>query len=133
MNPDNAKDLETMLPDYVKELNYLHSDSFTEFERKLDQATMKAMTALEGIIDDGTLALDPEQLVRAVQVLTTSKKETMDGKRKLLETVIKGQVMMKALEPKNDSGTSLLADYMEKQRTITDPGTSIFQRVNKDT
>lgn len=133
MNPDNAKDLETMLPDYVKELNYLHSDSFTEFERKLDQATMKAMTALEGIIDDGILALDPEQLVRAIQVLTTSKKEIMDGKRKLLETVIKGQVMMKALEPKNDSGTSLLADYMEKQRTITDPGTSIFQRVNKDT
>jgi len=131
-------ELESMLPDIHNVLHkMMDSKDFTNYEEKLSTATSKAINALEGIIDDGTLALDPEQLVRAVQVLTKSKTDIIESKRKLLDTCIKGEVMIKALEqkPKDDKTPSALLDYLERNnldtsldKTGTAP-TSIFETI----
>jgi hypothetical protein len=110
------QELEHILPDLRKELNVFNSDNFKNYEDLLTKATSKAIKELERITEDGILALDPEQLVAAVKVLTKARMDVMDSKRKLFETVVKGEVMMKALEPpkdnKNDSSNAML-EYMK--------------------
>ena len=107
-------ELAAILPDLRKELNVFNSAHFKNYEELLTKATAKSISELERIIDDGSLALDPEQLVGAVKVLTRAQMDVMDSKRKLFETVVKGEVMMKAIEPpKKDENTSALADYIK--------------------
>lgn len=117
----SAKELESILPDIRNALNGLQTGEFTDYEDKLTRATSKAMTTLEQIIDDGTLALDPEQTINAVSVLTKAKKDIFESKRKLLETCIKGEVMIKALEqPKGGNENSALLEYIEKNKLDKD-------------
>lgn len=131
---DNKK-LAEMLPDLQKEFSLLSSTSFTEYEDKLSKATAQAIDALQNIIIDGTLAMDPEQLVKAVDVLSKAKVSIVDSKRKLMETLIKGQVMIKALEPPKESGnSSVLEDYLARQRNIAMESQvdSIFADIDAD-
>lgn len=118
----SAKELESILPDIRNALNGLQTGEFTDYEDKLTRATSKAMSTLEQIIDDGTLALDPEQTINAVSVLTKAKKDIFESKRKLLETCIKGEVMIKALEQQSKGGNenSALLEYIEKNKLDKD-------------
>jgi len=117
---ENNDELRKILPNIRKEFDILSSSSFQEYEKRLETVTNKAVDSLEGIIDDGTLAMDPEQLVRAVDVLTKAKINMFDSKRKLLETLVKGEIMIKALEaPKDTGNSSVLEEYITKQKNIT--------------
>lgn len=125
--------LKSILPDIRKEFDILQSNSFVEYEDKLTKATGKAIDALQSIISDGTLAMDPEQLVRAVDVLAKAKTGIVDSKRRLLETLIKGEVMMKALEPPKQSGGNVLDEYIARQKNISMESNvnSIFSDIEK--
>jgi len=117
---ENNDELRKILPNIRKEFDILSSSSFQEYEKRLETVTNKAVDSLEGIIDDGTLAMDPELLVRAVDVLTKAKINMFDSKRKLLETLVKGEIMIKALEaPKDTGNSSVLEEYITKQKNIT--------------
>lgn len=130
---ETVREMSSRLPDFKKELDALNSDSFQEYEKKLNDATNNAIDALNDIIDDGTLKMDPEQLVKAVETLTKARKDISEQKRKLIETIIRGEVMMKALEPKKDASTSLLEDYLKKEAVDgTAKECSIFQQVSKE-
>ena len=134
MDKIDGEELQNRLPDFKKELEYLNSKSFTDYEKKLDTATGNSIDALNDIIEDNTLKMDPEQLVNAVKVLTSAKKDIMEGKRRLLETVIRGEAMMKALEQntkKDSGGSSMLEDYIQNQKMIDNGNNSIFQQVEK--
>lgn len=138
------KELESMLPDVRTMLHALDDKNFTDYEKKLEEATGKAIDALSGIIEDGTLALDPEQLVAAVKVLTNAKKDIIESRRKLMETCVRGEVMIRALEQQPDKGkdnSSVLLEYLERaglntaiDKTGTNPGTkaSIFESISQD-
>lgn len=130
---DSLKTMEKMLPEFRKELDYLNSDSFREYEKKLGDVTTSALDSLDEIIKDDTLKMDPEQLVNAVRVMTTARKDIMESKRRLLETVIKGEVMMKAVgnDKKNDNGESLLVNYM-KNNIENNAKSSIFQQIEEN-
>lgn len=124
-----------MMPDVRNMMKALDSGEFSEYEKKLCNATNKAIDALEEIIDDNTLKLDPEQTVRAVQVLTKSRIDLLDARRKLAETCIKGEVLIKSLEQPKDQSSSVLLEYLQKNgldenldRTGTSPS-SIFQSI----
>ena len=128
-------DLQSMMPDVRNMMKALDSGEFSEYEKKLYNATNKAIDALEEIIDDNTLKLDPEQTVRAVQVLTKSRIDLLDARRKLAETCIKGEVLIKSLEQPKDQSSSVLLEYLQKNgldenldRTGTSPS-SIFQSI----
>lgn len=130
----NNEKLSEILPMLRQQFDFINSNSVKEYEDKLDKVTGKALGELEKILTDGTLALDPEQLVAAVQVLTRAKKDISESKRKLIETLLRGEVMMKALEPKkNASGeSSALLDYLKAKGVAEGVGTgnSIFEQVN---
>ena len=138
------KELESVLPDIRNILHkMMDSGNFSNYENTLDDVTNKAIGELKRIIEDQTLALDPEQMVAAVKVLTKAKIDIIESKRKLLDTCIKGEVMIKALEqPKdNKNANSALLDYLEKaglnttvDKTGTNPGTtnSIFESIMKN-
>lgn len=130
---ETTKEMSERLPDFKKELDALRSDSFMKYESKLNEATDIAIDALNEIIEDGTLKMDPEQLVKAVEVLTKARKDISEQKRKLIETIIRGEVMMKALEPKKDAGTTLLEDYLKKEAVSSSAKEcSIFQQIDKE-
>lgn len=131
---ENNEELSKVLPNIRKEFEVLASMSFQEYEERLEKVTNKAVSALENIIDDGTLASDPEQLVKAVDVLTKAKTTMFDSKRRLLETLIKGEVMVRALEPpKNVGNNSVLDDYLARQKNIemTANVNSVFSDIEK--
>ena len=111
-----------------------------DYESKLGKATGKAINALEEIIDNQTLAMDPEQLVRAVQVLTKAKSDVLESKRRLYDTCIKGEVMIKALEQdknKDKKDSSVLLEYLEKsglknQIESSNSSASVFENIAKE-
>lgn len=133
------KELESILPSVHTMLDALNDQDFKDYESKLGKATGKAINALEEIIDNQTLAMDPEQLVRAVQVLTKAKSDILESKRRLYDTCIKGEVMIKALEQdknKDKKESSVLLDYLEKsglntQNNSANNSTSIFEDISK--
>ena len=84
----NNEQLKEKLPDLKKELDLFNTSSFQEYETKLDRVTAKAMAALEGIVDDGSLAMDPEQLVKSVQVLTKAKTDIYEPVDVLLKPLL---------------------------------------------
>ena len=131
----NNEKLSEILPMLREQYDFINSTSVKEYEDKLSKVTNGALNALEGIIEDGSLALDPEQLVRAVQVLTKSKADITESKRKLIETLLRGEVMIKALEPKKgDNTNNVLTEYLERQginEKVNSGNTSIFQQVNQ--
>ena len=130
----NNERLSKILPDIKKEFDILSSESFEKYEEKLRTATTKAISALQSIIEDGTLALDPEQLVQAVKTLTKANVDIVDSKRRLMETLIKGEVMMKALEPPKDlNNNSVFQEYIERQKKlqIGANANSIFSDIEK--
>lgn len=131
---ENNEELSKVLPNIRKEFEVLSSMSFQEYEDRLEKVTNKAVTELESIIDDGSLAQDPEQLVKAVDVLTKAKVSMFDSKRRLLETLIKGEVMVRALEPpKNVGNNNVLEDYIARQKNIamTANVNSVFSDIEK--
>lgn len=131
----NNEKLSEILPMLREQYDFINSTSVREYEDKLSKVTNKALSSLENAIDDGSLALDPEQLVAAVKVLTKSKADITESKRRLIETLLRGEVMIKALEPKkNDNSNNVLADYLERQgipESVSKGNTSIFQQVNQ--
>lgn len=131
----NNEKLSEILPMLREQYDFINSTSVKEYEDKLSKVTNKALSSLENAIDDGTLALDPEQLVAAVKVLTKSKADITESKRRLIETLLRGEVMIKALEPKkSDNTNNVLAEYLEKQgisENVNGGNTSIFQQVNQ--
>lgn len=132
----NNEQLKDKLPDLKRELDLFNTSSFQEYETKLDRVTAKAMAALEGIVDDGSLAMDPEQLVKSVQVLTKAKTDIYETRRRLVETVVRGEVMMKALEPVKKEGStsnSVLDDYLNKTKKISGSTTSVFTHIENET
>lgn len=131
----NNEKLSEILPMLREQYDFINSTSVKEYEDKLSKVTNKALSSLENIIDDGSLSLDPEQLVAAVKVLTKSKADITESKRRLIETLLRGEVMIKALEPKKrDNTNNVLAEYLEKQginEKVNSGNTSIFQQVNQ--
>jgi hypothetical protein len=137
----NNEKLSEILPMLREQYDFINSTSVKEYEDKLSKVTNGVLNALEGIIEDGSLALDPEQLVRAVQVLTKSKADITESKRKLIETLLRGEVMIKALEQPKDNGKgadSVLLEYLKNNnlntdidKTGTNPATSIFETINQ--
>lgn len=132
----NNEKLSEILPMLREQYDFINSKSVKDYEDKLAEVTNKALSSLEDIIDDGSLALDPEQLVAAVKVLTKSKADITESKRKLIETLLRGEVMIKALEPKknNPADNNALLEYLHRQGIDenTDGSTaSIFQTINK--
>ena len=124
----NNSELMKAFPDFKKELDALHSESFQEYEDKLNKATNKSIDALNTLITDGTLSLDPEQLINAVKVLTKARSDIMDSKRKLGEMIVRSEMMLRAIEPpKKDDSTSLLQDYMDK---IDNAGKSMWDGID---
>ena len=132
---NSVSEVEKMLPEYRKELDYLNSDSFHEYEQKVEKVTAKVLSALEDIVDDETLKMDPEQLVNAARAMTKARTDIMDSKRKLIETVIKGEVMIKALDKPKEGGTSgnsVLDDYLSRQKLdAPSSGNSIFESIEE--
>lgn len=134
------KELESILPSVHTMLDALNDQDFKDYESKLGKATGKAINALEEIIDDQTLKMDPEQLVRAVQVLTKAKSDILESKRRLYDTCIKGEVMIKALEQdknKDKKESSVLLDYLEKsglnnQIESSNNSASVFENIAKE-
>lgn len=117
------KELESILPSVHTMLDTLNDQDFKDYESKLGKATGKAIKALEEIIDNQTLAMDPEQLVAAVKVLTKAKSDILESKRRLYDTCIRGEVMIKALEQNDNKGkgkdSSALLEYLEKNNLNT--------------
>ena len=79
-------------------------------------------------------------MVAAVKTLTKAKTDIIESKRKLFDTCIKGEVMIKALEqkPKDDKTPSALLDYLQRNnldtsldKTGTAP-TSIFESIAEE-
>lgn len=134
------KELESILPSVHTMLDALNDQDFKDYESKLGKATGKAINALEVIIDNQTLAMDPEQLVRAVQVLTKAKSDILESKRRLYDTCIKGEVMIKALEQdknKDKKESSVLLDYLNKaglnnQTETSNATSSVFENIAKE-
>lgn len=134
------KELESILPSVHTMLDALNDQDFKDYESKLGKATGKAINALEEIIDNQTLAMDPEQLVRAVQVLTKAKSDILESKRRLYDTCIKGEVMIKALEQdknKDKKESSVLLEYLEKsglknQIESSNNSASVFENIAKE-
>ena len=134
------KELESILPSVHTMLDALNDQDFKDYESKLGKATGKAINALEEIIDNQTLAMDPEQLVRAVQVLTKAKSDILESKRRLYDTCIKGEVMIKALEQdknKDKKDSSVLLEYLEKsglknQIESSNNSASVFENIAKE-
>ena len=135
----NNEKLSEILPMLREQFDFINSDSVKKYEEKLSNTTDKALDELSRIIEDGSLALDPEQLVAAVKVLSKAKSDITENKRKLIETLLRGEVMIKALEqPDKNKGnggdTNALLDYLEKQGVadrVMNGTTSIFQQVNQ--
>lgn len=129
------KDLEEALPELRSLARSLNDGEYADYEKRLSKATKKAMDALEAIIDDGTLQMDPEQTVKAVEVLTKSKMALVEAKRKLMETCVKGEVMLKALNDgkDKDDGQSALLEYLKKSgldaSLDSTGGQSAFERI----
>lgn len=133
------KELESILPSVHTMLDALNDQDFKDYESKLGKATGKAINALEEIIDDQTLKMDPEQLVNAVKVLTKAKSDILESKRRLYDTCIKGEVMIKALEQdknKDKKGSNVLLDYLEKNQLqasdIPNTPASVFETISKE-
>ena len=133
------KELESILPSVHSMLGALNDKDFNDYEKKLNAATGKAIEALEEIIDNQTLKMDPEQLVAAVKVLTSAKKDILESKRRLYDTCIKGEVMIKALEQDKNKGkgdSNVLLDYLNKTglNDKVDNGitTSVFEDIAKE-
>lgn len=134
--PMDNKELENALPDLIKQLNVFDSKDFREYEEKIDKVASKALDGLQAIIDDGTLQLDPEQMVKAVAAISKAKSDIIDSKRRLLETVVRGQVMLKALEPpKEEKSDNALLEYLKAnnldQSLANSSNNSIFGEVEK--
>lgn len=134
--PLDNNELGKVLPDLKKEFEALNSQDFRNYEDKLSKLTGKAMDSLENIIDDGTLALDPEQLVKSVQILNKARVDIIDSKRKLLETMTRAEIMLKALEPPKDAkNDNALLEYLKANNLNTELGdtsnNSIFGEVEK--
>lgn len=111
----STKELQSILPDIRTMLGALQTKEFNDYESKLNDATAKAIDTLNQIIADGTLALDPEQTINAVKTLTQAKRDILESKRRLLDTCIRGEVMIRSLEqPKNSDESSILLDYIRK-------------------
>ena len=131
----NNEKLSEILPMLREQFDFINSASVKDYEEKLSKTTDKALSELSRIIEDGSLALDPEQLVAAVKVLSKAKSDITENKRKLIETLLRGEVMIKALEPKKDNNSNnVLAEYLEKQQLSgnTNGGSiSIFQQVSQ--
>lgn len=133
------KELESILPSVHTMLDALNDQDFKDYESKLGKATGKAINALEEIIDDQTLKMDPEQLVNAVKVLTKAKSDILESKRRLYDTCIKGEVMIKALEQdknKDKKGSNVLLDYLEKNQLqasdVPNTPASVFETISKE-
>ena len=134
----NNEKLSEILPMLREQFDFINSDSVKKYEEKLSSTTDKALSELSRIIEDGSLALDPEQLVAAVKVLSKAKSDITENKRRLIETLLRGEVMIKALEPNKEKGkggdTNALMQYLEKQGVadrVMNGTTSIFQQVNE--
>ena len=134
------KELESILPSVHTMLDALNDQDFKDYESKLGKATGKAINALEEMIDNQTLAMDPEQLVRAVQVLTKAKSDILESKRRLYDTCIKGEVMIKALEQnknKDKTESNVLLDYLNKtglnqdKEGTSNAESSVFESISK--
>lgn len=134
------KELESILPSVHTMLDALNDQDFKDYELKLGKATGKAINALEEIIDNQTLAMDPEQLVNAVKVLTKAKSDILESKRRLYDTCIKGEVMIKALEQdktKDKKESDVLLEYLKKSginNQIDGPNNSasVFEDIAKE-
>ena len=133
------KELESILPSIHTMLHALDNRDFNDYEKKLSGATSKAIDALEEAIDSQTLAMDPEQLVNAVKVLTKAKIDILESKRRLYDTCIKGEVMIKALEQdkgKDKKDSNVLLDYLEKNQlqasNVPNTPASVFETISKE-
>ena len=133
--PTDNQVLQNLLPDLAKQLQIISDDANRAFEDKLQHTANKALDELDTIINNGDLALDPEQLVKATQVLTKGIIDIRDSRRRLIETIVKCQVMAKAVEsPKDKDNDNLLQEYL-KANALTSPdvsGGSVFAQIAEE-
>ena len=70
-------------------------------------------------------------------MLTKAKTDIYETRRRLVETVVRGEVMMKALEPmkkkEGSSSNSVLDDYLNKTKKISGTTTSVFTHIENET
>ena len=110
--------MESILPSLKKLAESIDSGNVSQYEKDIEETAQKAVDMLSEMIDEEIFKMDPEQAVAAVKVLTKARIDVFESRRKLVETIIKGEAMMKALElqekEKNGKGNSALLDYLEK-------------------
>ena len=110
--------MESILPSLKKLAESIDSGNVSQYEKDIEETAQKAIDMLSEMIDEEIFKMDPEQAVAAVKVLTKARIDVFESRRKLAETIIKGEAMMKALElqekEKNGKGNSALLDYLEK-------------------
>lgn len=110
--------MESILPSLKKLAESIDSGNVSQYEKDIEETAQKAVDMLSEMIDEEIFKMDPEQAVVAVKVLTKARIDVFESRRKLVETIIKGEAMMKALElqekEKNGKGNSALLDYLEK-------------------
>ena len=110
--------MESILPSLKKLAESIDSGNVSQYEKDIEETAQKAIDMLSEMIDEEIFKMDPEQAVVAVKVLTKARIDVFESRRKLAETIIKGEAMMKALElqekEKNGKGNSALLDYLEK-------------------
>ena len=110
--------MESILPSLKKLAESIDSGNVSQYEKDIEETAQKAIDMLSEMIDEEIFKMDPEQAVAAVKVLTKARIDVFESRRKLVETIIKGEAMMKALElqekEKNGKGNSALLDYLEK-------------------
>ena len=110
--------MESILPSLKKLAESIDSGNVSQYEKDIEETAQKAVDMLSEMIDEEIFKMDPEQAVAAVKVLTKARIDVFESRRKLAETIIKGEAMMKALElqekEKNGKGNSALLDYLEK-------------------
>lgn len=102
------------LPDLIKQLTLVNSESFNEYEKRIDKCLEKTMKGFEDMVDSGILSTDPQAMVEAVSVLTKAKNSISESKRRMIETTMRGLALNKAV--KGDKPMTALDKWTEKQR-----------------
>lgn len=118
-----------ILPKIKNQLDILNSTSFAEYEKRLEEVSAKAINELENQIANGAFVGNEDELVKAVDVLSKARIQVFETKRKLLETLMKSEIMNKAIEETvNIERKSVFDDYEEKIKN--DKNSSIFQKLD---
>ena len=110
-----SDDLKDKLPVLAKQLTMLNSENFREYENRIDKCLNKTITAFEEMVDTGILATDPEQMVNALKVLVTAKKDIANTKRQVIETTMKAVTLDRMCDSEKKPMTAIEKFYAKQE------------------